>query len=50
MSSIQLSFTVLRELRVSGISKGVHRAGVGVLGSSYQTMLKSNQTLPMASK
>jgi hypothetical protein len=24
--------------------------GVGVLGSSYQTMFKSNQTLPKASK
>jgi hypothetical protein len=40
----------LRELRVSGVSKGIQRAGVGVLGSSYQTRSKSNQTLPKASK
>ena len=49
-SWVQLSFTELREPRVSGVGKGVHRAGGRVLGSSYQTMFKSNQTLPMASK
>jgi hypothetical protein len=31
-SRIQLSFTELRELRVSGVSKGVHRAGGGGFG------------------
>ena len=47
---IQLSLTELRELRVSGVSKGFQRAGGRVLGSSYQTMFKSSQTLPEASK
>jgi hypothetical protein len=32
MSRVQLSFTEFRELRVSGVGKGVHRAGGVVLG------------------
>jgi hypothetical protein len=49
-SRIQLSFTVLREPRVSGVNSEVHRAGGRVLGSKYQTRSKSYQTLPKASK
>jgi hypothetical protein len=39
-----------RELRVSGVGKGVHRAGGGGLGFGDQTRSKSIQTLPKASK
>jgi hypothetical protein len=49
-SWVQFSFTVLRELRVSGVNSEVHRAGGRVLGYKYQTRSKSYQTLPKASK
>jgi hypothetical protein len=48
-SSIQFSFTDLRELKVFGVNSEVHRAGGRVLGSKYQTWPKSYQTLPKAS-
>jgi hypothetical protein len=40
-SRVQLSFTDLRELRVSGVNSEVQRAGARVLGSKYQTWSKS---------
>jgi hypothetical protein len=49
-SSIQLSFTDLREHRAFGVNSEVQRAGARVLGSKYQTWSKSYQTLPKASK
>jgi hypothetical protein len=49
-SWIQISFTELRELRVSRVSKGIQRAGGRVLGSSYQTRSNSYQTIPKVSK
>jgi hypothetical protein len=50
MSSIKLSFMDLWESRVFGVYSEVHRAGVRVLGSKYQTWFKSYQNLPKASK
>jgi hypothetical protein len=40
----------LQETRVFGVYSEVHRAGVRVLGSKYQTWSKAYQILPKASK
>jgi hypothetical protein len=40
----------LRELRVSEVNSEVHKAGVRVLCSKYQTWSKTYQILPKASK